>query len=167
MQGGAAVACVAHNHEVVGAIPAPAPRKNGTKDMNDNFSLIEPNWAGEYILDENKNPIPITDIKKWADWFMHETNRLVAHTELRKNLWIQTIFLGHDEDFPLSEGEPFLFETGVLINFRSKNGKRVEYKQYKTWSEAEEGHKRMVEKWSNIITGHTFIEWKHDPKLIN
>ena len=90
-----------------------------------------------YILND-KHEIIEVDFMTWGRFFNYAENRRVALDEVNGKK-ISTVFLGIDHNF--EEGEPLLFETMVF-------GKDEEdCERYSTWKEAEEGHKKMVEKY--------------------
>ena len=96
----------------------------------------------KYIL-KNKKTIPTDDIIEWGKWF-ETANRRVAETTLKNGLWVSTVFLGLDHNF-LVGGKPKIFETMV---FPTDEMGELDCERYSTWEEAEEGHKKMVKKWS-------------------
>lgn len=94
-----------------------------------------------YVLDAEHRVVPEPDIMKWGTWLgdASENGALVVGQDEIDGAYISTVFLGLDHNY-LGDGEPTLFETKV---FR-KDG--AEYtRRYKTWAEAEEGHKDMAE----------------------
>jgi hypothetical protein len=97
----------------------------------------------KYILD-GKQIVEEPDLIKWAKWFQ-AADRKVAHTEIG-NSDISTVFLGMDHSF--DGGVPVLFETmifgGALDGFQ---------KRYRTWSEAEEGHRQAVAQVESLHGG--------------
>jgi len=94
--------------------------------------------SGFYILDDDKNPVEIDDVKKWAQEF-EKMNRRVAEDFVR-NSRISTVFLGLDHRFS-DEGLPVLFET--MIFGGKMNG---ELWRYSTHAEALAGHISAVRK---------------------
>jgi hypothetical protein len=90
-----------------------------------------------YILN-GKTPVPESNPRKWAEWF-ETANRHVAETLLPDGTRISTVFLGMDHNFILS-GPPVLFETMIF------GGEHDGYQErYRTWDEAEAGHRVAVE----------------------
>lgn len=88
-----------------------------------------------YILDNNKNPVPV-DLMTWAEWFADSDRRRVALTRLGKAR-ISTVFLGLDHRY--GPGEPLLFETMIF------DGRWHDYQErYCTYDEALAGHRRAV-----------------------
>jgi len=84
-----------------------------------------------YILDENRNPVPEEDIVKWAMWF-EKVDRGVA-TWIQGEIVVSTVFLGMNHS--LTAHQPVLFETMVF------GGEHDGYtERYRTWDEAERGH---------------------------
>lgn len=96
------------------------------------------NWIGQYILDEDRNPVECHDILVWGRW-LETADRKVAHSTVG-DIRISTVFLGLDHNF-YNDGPPMLFDTMV---FGGKLDK--EMGRYSTWNEAERGHKKMVAK---------------------
>jgi hypothetical protein len=66
-----------------------------------------------YILDEEKQTVPIEDPRDWAAWLEQPHNRLIKRTEVDSQVLVVTIFLGMDLNFT-GEGYPILFETVVI-----------------------------------------------------
>ena len=92
---------------------------------------------GHYIL-KNKKPVIEKDLLTWAKWFEDIKNRRVALTKIGE--WsISTVFLGLDHNFTI-KGKPLLFETMVFPGDDTN--------RYHTWKEAEEGHKKMIKKYT-------------------
>ncbi len=91
----------------------------------------------KYIL-EGKTPVPESDLMTWATW-LETADRQVSKDE-KDEVKVSTVFLGLDHRFG-GDGPPILFETMVFGGQHDQDQKR-----YCTWEEAEEGHRRMVEK---------------------
>ena len=89
-----------------------------------------------YIL-ENKVPIAVADIVKWAEWF-ETADRHVAKEDIG-DVRVSTVFLGLDHQF--ENGPPILFETMVFGGVLDQ-----EMERYCTWEEAEAGHNEIVKK---------------------
>lgn len=89
----------------------------------------------KYILDGH-NPVLCDDLLKWAEWY-ETADRTVLKTPLPNGIRVSTVFLGLNHNF--GRGKPILFETMVF------GGKLDEkQKRYRTWEEAEIGHKATV-----------------------
>ena len=89
-----------------------------------------------YILD-GKTPVRCEDIIEWAKKFDIKTRRVASDSI--GDIDVSTVFLGIDHNW--GGGPPLLFETMVF------GGKfDQEQERYATWKQAEEGHKKMVEK---------------------
>jgi hypothetical protein len=112
------------------------------------MSIDKPDFSslGLYVLDDDGDPVLVSDVVAWADWY--ETHsRFLAQTEFP---WgkVSTIFLGIDESFvevmfgtdPLAH-KPTLWETMVF-------GGPLDLSQwqYKSKEDALEGHRQAVEK---------------------
>lgn len=89
---------------------------------------------GLYILDDTKRPVRVEDAREWGEW-------LKSHPELHHvgddevgTIRVSTIFTASSLD-----PDPSLFETMVF-------GGSLDLAQvrYKTWAEAEAGHKGML-----------------------
>ena len=85
----------------------------------------------------NKQVLACNSLAKWKLW-MTNADRTVAQDSIG-GVRISTVFLGINHQF--GSGPPLLFETVVFGG--SYDG---ECRRYSTWKEAEEGHKKMVEK---------------------
>jgi len=101
-------------------------------------------WIGEYILDDDGNPVPERNVLTWGDWLATHSN----HVALTEFSWgrVSTIFLGLDARFisfdlqdPLIH-KPVLWETMVFGGPLDR-----EQWQYTSKEEALEGHRRLVE----------------------
>jgi hypothetical protein len=104
----------------------------------------------QYKLDENKNPVPMSDVVQWAEW-METANRSVAVDKIvieNTNIviTISTVFLGVDNNQNPLSNVPVLFETMV---FNGEFDQMVN--SYKSWREAEEGHKKVLSFVKNRI----------------
>jgi hypothetical protein len=98
---------------------------------------------GRYILDELDQPIECEDLMEWTMWF-EKTDRRIALTMLPDGKRVSTVFLALDHGFE-AEGPPILYETMV---FPPDSSDDLDCDRYSTKQEALEGHKRMVDKWT-------------------
>lgn len=90
-----------------------------------------------YILN-GKEIVGTHDRKLWAQFFQDFEKRKVAHDKLNNNVEVSTVFLGIDHGF--FSPTPILFETMIF------GGKFDGYQErYKTYKEAEEGHKKVLQ----------------------
>ncbi len=96
----------------------------------------------KYIL-KGHEAIPTDSLMEWGK-MMENQNRIVKQETLPNGKFVSTVFLGIDHQF--GNGPPLIFETMVFDNGRS--GRDEDMERYTTWEQAEEGHKRMVEKWT-------------------
>jgi hypothetical protein len=95
--------------------------------------------AGTYIL-EGTQPVPEPDPIAWVRWYT-TANRLVAVTQVTREIQVVTVFLGIDHnDAP--EGAPVLFETRVAGAGRPLDRACG---RYRTWEEAVQGHTAMCQ----------------------
>lgn len=108
---------------------------------------MRPMW---YILDKDKNPVPAKNII--------EANRLLVDTDSRRvalddiivedygiTITVSTVFLVLDHNHS-PKGKPVLFESMIFNGELNQSLDR-----YRTWKEAEEGHKKMVELVKNNL----------------
>lgn len=95
-----------------------------------------------YKLDEDgRTVVPISGDFPELD----ETTRAVVKQEtLHNGFYISTVFLGLDHG--AYDGSLEVFETMVFEN----SWIDLDCERYSTWEQAEQGHKKMVEKWSKI-----------------
>lgn len=105
----------------------------------------------QYIL-HGTQPMLEPDRYRWSQWMKH-ADRQVAHTEVCEGIEVSTVFLGLNHQH--GEGPPLVFET---LPFRHCSPPLVLYggttldresldafmERYSTWTEAEEGHARVV-----------------------
>jgi hypothetical protein len=95
-----------------------------------------------YKLDDEHNPVAITDSLEWAKWF-ETSKRHVDNTEIG-DVRVSTVFLGLDHSLENFDGSmkdyvPILFETMIF------GGERDQYQErYATWDEAKAGHEFAV-----------------------
>lgn len=76
-------------------------------------------WIGTYILNDDGEPVPCYDMRKWGEWFeTAREKRRVAWTDLEEMGVISTVFLGLDHHFgPINDPltyAPILWETMVF-----------------------------------------------------
>jgi hypothetical protein len=126
-----------------------------------------------YVLDEDKSPVPTTDIKKFAELINNIEARRVDLTELDR-FRVSTVFLCTDHNYT-GEGGPILFETmvfdrehGGAVSLNSLLNKeepdimppamkmmdifmRSLQARYRTWDEARNGHQQIVNVLSQLI----------------
>lgn len=95
--------------------------------------------ADYYILDEDRQPIPVDDGLTWGKWF-ETADRRVAQDYVGDK-YVSTVFLGINHQF--GDGPPLIFET---MAFGKDWGDELGQERYSTWEEAEAGHKAMVER---------------------
>jgi hypothetical protein len=101
--------------------------------------------ASLFFILEGKTPVPEPDISAWQQWF-HTADRRVDDTSIG-HLRISTVFLGLD--LQSYEGPPLLFET--MIFDEGNAGEEVYPSRCATWDEAEEMHKRSVERAGGLL----------------
>jgi len=93
---------------------------------------------GHYVLDENGNPLPEPNIRRWVNWFSR-CNRSVALDKFG-NATVSTVFLGLDHSFGYGT-EPLLYET-MIFDHEEFGGYQV---RYTTREETLKGHAEAVE----------------------
>ena len=93
-----------------------------------------------YILDENKKPIPEDDIPTWGKWFEEDTSRgrvaldIIQETHVK----VSTVFLGLDHSF--GSGDPILWETMIFGGVNDGYQDR-----YSSHEDAVRGHAKALE----------------------
>lgn len=98
-----------------------------------------------YIL-KGKCPVYTEDILEWGRYIgraVRRSERHVGHIEMKKGIFISTLFLGMDQEFTGGRA-PLLFETMIFGGRYDHNIDR-----YSNWEQAERGYK----KWIAIIKG--------------
>jgi hypothetical protein len=105
-------------------------------------------FAGRFFILQGKTPVPEPDISAWEKWF-RTANRRVDETMVG-HLRVSTVFLGLDHQ--VYDGPPLLFETMILD--KRNDDKEVYQDQCPTWDEAEEMHKRAVERARGLLKAH-------------
>src|SRR6266550_3596078 len=100
---------------------------------------------GQYILDENNQPIQCEDILEWGRWFQKNDQRRIVAQDETPNGKISTVFLGLDHRFVVlrGESEPILWETMVFGG--PLDGEQVRYCSFEA---AKAGHAEMLERVS-------------------
>ena len=88
--------------------------------------------------DKDGKPLELMD---WAWKFEDSAYKRIAETRLDNGYWVSTVWMGLNHNF--GEGVPLIFETMVFKGSKSD----LDCERYTTLQQAEEGHKRMVEKW--------------------
>lgn len=91
-----------------------------------------------YIL-KGKKPVPAESIEQWGAFF--ESDKRIVAQESIGEAWISTVFLGLDHSFSGEDESPVLFESMVFGGTLDGDTAR-----YCTWSEAEQGHREMVDR---------------------
>jgi hypothetical protein len=94
----------------------------------------------------DKVPVPCEDLEGGKLW--ETENRRVAETKLPGGFLVSTIFLGLDHRF--DEGPPLVFET-MVFRPEVSGYQDLDMDRYSTWDEAEEGHKKIVDRWYRRI----------------
>lgn len=93
-----------------------------------------------YILDEQGEPVPCTDLKTLSAWWANNPDRHVARDELPGDVLVSTVFLALDHaDWQV--GPPVLWETMVFGG--PLNGAQ---ERYVSRADAAAGHARWLAK---------------------
>lgn len=108
---------------------------------------MRPMW---YILDKDKNPVPAKDMIQANRLLVDTDGRLVALDKIMVEdyaitITVSTVFLVLDHNHS-PKGKPVLFESMIF-----KGELNQSLNRYRTWKEAEEGHKKMVELVKNNL----------------
>ncbi|MDO9000977.1 MAG: hypothetical protein Q7W45_14515 [Bacteroidota bacterium] len=103
-----------------------------------------------YILDKDKNPVPAKDMIQANRLLVDTDGRLVALDKIMVEdyaitITVSTVFLVLDHNHS-PKGKPVLFESMIF-----KGELNQSLNRYRTWKEAEEGHKKMVELVKNNL----------------
>ena len=94
--------------------------------------------SGQYILDDNGNPVLEHNIRKWGLWMQDGEKRRVAWDVLPSGVRVSTVFLGLDHNW--GDDPPVLWETMIF------GGNQEGYQElYTSLEEAVEGHKKALE----------------------
>src|ERR1700679_1302055 len=68
-----------------------------------------------YILDVHGKPVHEPDVECWAEWFSKNENRILRQTDIARNIWVSTVFLGVDHNYTGSgRGPPVLWEKMIF-----------------------------------------------------
>ena len=106
--------------------------------------------TGKYTLDGH-TPVLCDDLMEWGKWMEKRGVRKVGKTMIGR-VRVSTVFLGLDHSF--DNGPPILFETMVF------GGPMDQYEdRYRTWDEAEVGHRVIVEQVKQIPWWRTLVWW--------
>lgn len=90
-----------------------------------------------YILDDDGEPVPTTDLEHWARW-MDDGHRIVVQEWPRPDVQVSTVFLGRDHNFT-AHGPPVLWESMIFGGAFDQWQER-----YTSRRDAEHGHARLV-----------------------
>lgn len=98
-----------------------------------------------YVLDENKNVVAESDLKKWSAFFEDFDNRRIDET-ITRGIRISTVFLGMDHNW--GEGDPLVFETMAFAQMSGTDDLSEIcgefFNRYSTYADALEGHAKIV-----------------------
>lgn len=100
----------------------------------------------KFILNEERIPIAVEDVIEWARWFEKASNdrsRVVQQDRIWPGVFISTVFLGLDHNFPLfgdPDHPPLIFETMIF------GGTYDEWQdRCSTWEQAETIHRKALD----------------------
>lgn len=101
---------------------------------------------GQYILGEDRKPIPCDDHLAWSVWMFGEggdERRRVALDKLADHTVISTVFIGID----LNDTDcPHVFETLSDCPYSTERQMR-----WSTWEEALAGHEKEVQRLRTVL----------------
>lgn len=99
-------------------------------------------WIGQYILNENGDPVPAPDLLTWGRWMENNAARRVAEDYVGAAR-VSTVFLGLDHSplgmFDLPHA-PVLWETMVFGGAYDMHQQRYESRE-----EALAGHRKVIQ----------------------
>lgn len=109
------------------------------------------NLGMHYIL-KDKKIVVAKDILEWARFFEKRKQRRVGWKTCLDGITISTVFIGIDhgifEDLPvLFESMVFPWPVGISDYFTKEGNWDKEMNRYRTWEEAEKGHRELVDKY--------------------
>ncbi len=90
-----------------------------------------------YVVDDDGNPVPETDLTKWAKILDDIKRRRVAQTTFTSGVKVSTVFLGLNHG---TVDKPLLFETWV----EGKGALDDDMTRTPTWAEALDAHRTAV-----------------------
>jgi len=120
--------------------------------------------TSHYILDENKQIVPVESILEWSQWFQEDSRR-VAYSESLTHQ-VSTVFLGINTRFD-KDAPPLVFET--MVFGQDTGWDELDCWRYSTWDEAVKGHEELCKKWNvdvNTSATSAVVEWLEDEKRI-
>lgn len=110
--------------------------------MSEDWDKV-PIECGMFILDGHQ-AVPTESMSEWHKCFRNSKKRIVDKTQVGE-IFVSTVFLGIDHGYGLNS-EGLVFETMVF-------GPDVPHMttRYRTWDEAEAGHKKIVEEVKALL----------------
>jgi hypothetical protein len=104
-----------------------------------------------YILDENKNVVPVEKGSEWAEWFDVDENRVVEQTDLvikagdkEVSIFVSTIFRGLNTSMS-SYFDINAKPTGIFETMAFRDNSSIYQEKHDTWAEAVVGHQEAIE----------------------
>lgn len=102
-----------------------------------------------YVLDENKRPVHPKTMDEYNElmWGKDRANKVVAK-DTHDNFYISTVFLGMDHGFgsPPQFFETMVFDQTGETSYNNNKLNEIFMDRYETWEQAEEGHRRILDK---------------------
>jgi hypothetical protein len=91
-----------------------------------------------YILDENGEPKPVTDLMEWARWKVANPTAHEIGYDIIGDASVSTVFLGVNHQH--GDGPPLVFETMIFGGALDRHGRR-----YSTLKDARSGHRALCD----------------------
>lgn len=111
--------------------------------MRDEGWTKELPWIGQYVLDEEGQPVRAQSLLSWGKWLQEHPEQCRLARDTVGDTTVSTIFLALDYDFRDRPHEPLLWET--MIFGGDYNRYDQFQRRYTSREAALEGHKRLVQ----------------------
>ena len=118
-------------------MPDTPQEKREAQHISEAIARIGEARTGNWILDEDGNPVREPDTLQWGKWFQDGGGRRVGNTKIREGVSVSTVFLGIDHNW--GEGPPVLWETMIFVGKHDQDQDR-----YTSALDAIHGHWEMV-----------------------
>lgn len=93
-----------------------------------------------HVLNDAHEPVAVSDIHVWGEWWQKIENRRVARTNW-DDVTVSTIFLGSDHNW-YAGNPPLWFET-MIFGLTGPSHDHWQ-RRYTTWAQAQAGHQHAV-----------------------
>lgn len=106
--------------------------------------MVDPlggNSAAFFILDENKEIIRVSNLKKWGEWM---GNNKIIKTSIHENCMTETLFIGFDEEYHYLRDKYILFIEYNSIRNQEGVYKISDVRYFKTYEEALKAHTSRI-----------------------